>query len=45
MLYKEQAISKTINPVDITNAIQQNNQTFNSIANLTRSDTLYPIIS
>ena len=37
MLYKEQAISKTINPVDITHAIQQNNQTFNSITNLTQS--------
>ena len=37
MLYKEQAISKTINPVDITNAIQQNNQTFNSIADFTQS--------
>lgn len=37
MLYKEQAISRSINPIDTTNAIEQNNQTFNSIANLTQS--------
>lgn len=37
MLHKEQAISKTINPVDITHAMEQNNQTFNNIADFAQS--------